>query len=374
MSISSLVEDWNGFEQLIAKLHETGNVTVERDVVLTGRSGAPRQIDVLVRHKQGLYEHLVVVECKYWNSAIERLHVDALTTTIREVGADRGVIFSTSGFQSGAIAQAKQDNIELFKVREPTDLEWGAPGRFFDLWLHYISTSVGNLKFPESYAQPNSMPMSPALNVKLGFKDAVGTPIQISGKEVTLEGLIEKTAHETATKAYQPAYIEFTDDGYEGEIRFLINVNIQPPEPIKVLVNGGIVFTPKVTFDLGVSVFQNRLQHDRGKHYLFVLAVEDCIRNAVSLASRKQEKDRTIIQSVNLGSPSDPDDIYINGSIAQIWIGGFQPFNKFTGLEPGVAMEFLNEEPVRIARGKVIVSEKATSLQGRGGRISDLID
>jgi Nuclease-related domain len=81
MNIADLVTDWDGFEKLVATLHETGEVTVEHNVVLPGRSGAPRQIDVLIRHKQGLYEHLVVAECKYWNSPVERLHVDALATT-----------------------------------------------------------------------------------------------------------------------------------------------------------------------------------------------------------------------------------------------------------------------------------------------------
>ena len=60
MKITELVTDWGGFEKLVATLHETGEVSVEHNAVLQGRSGAPRQIDVLIRHKQGLYEHLVV--------------------------------------------------------------------------------------------------------------------------------------------------------------------------------------------------------------------------------------------------------------------------------------------------------------------------
>lgn len=65
MAIEDLISDWGGFEKLIAELHQTGEVSVQHDVTLPGRSGAPRQIDVLVRHKQGLYEHQIVVECKY---------------------------------------------------------------------------------------------------------------------------------------------------------------------------------------------------------------------------------------------------------------------------------------------------------------------
>src|SRR6202012_3533527 len=118
--ISDLVKDWGGFEKLVAELHETGEVTVEHNAILTGKSGAPRQIDVLIRHRQGLYDHLVIAECKYWNSPVERLHIDALATAIQDVGASRGVLFSTKGFQSGAITQAKQSNIDLFTVRDLT--------------------------------------------------------------------------------------------------------------------------------------------------------------------------------------------------------------------------------------------------------------
>ncbi|MGA7385981.1 MAG: restriction endonuclease [Methylocella sp.] len=145
MEIAKLVTDWGGFEKLVATLHETGQVSVEHNVVLQGRSGAPRQLDVLIRHKQGLYEHLVVAECKYWNSAVERLQVDALATTVREVGAARGVIFSTKGFQSGAITQAKAESIDLFVVRDLSTEEWGLPGRVVDMFLQVIQPGVGNI-------------------------------------------------------------------------------------------------------------------------------------------------------------------------------------------------------------------------------------
>jgi len=59
---------------------------VEHNVTLTGKSGALRQIDVLIRQKQGLYTHLVIAECKYWNSPVERLHIDALATGYRGPG------------------------------------------------------------------------------------------------------------------------------------------------------------------------------------------------------------------------------------------------------------------------------------------------
>jgi hypothetical protein len=38
IGLSDLATDWGGFEKLIAKLHETGEVTVEHNVILAGRS------------------------------------------------------------------------------------------------------------------------------------------------------------------------------------------------------------------------------------------------------------------------------------------------------------------------------------------------
>ncbi|WP_162854621.1 restriction endonuclease [Sphingobium estronivorans] len=149
-SLSEMFTDWGGFEQFVAELHRTGSVSVEHNVTLIGRSGASRQIDVLVRHKEGLYEHLIVVECKFRKSPIKREQVDAMATTIREVGASRGVIFSTCGFQSGAIREAAHQNISLYVVRPLEDDEWGKPGRHIDLWLHLISISIGNFKVPGS--------------------------------------------------------------------------------------------------------------------------------------------------------------------------------------------------------------------------------
>jgi hypothetical protein len=169
--ISDLVKDWGGFEKLIAEFHETGEVTVEHNAILIGKSGAPRQIDVLIRHKQGLYDHLVIAECKYWNSPVERLHIDALTTAIQDVGASRGVLFSTKGFQSGAITQAKQSNIDLFTVRDLTAEEWGLPGRVIDFFLQVIQRSIGNPVLHTPLVIGVGVPSSEPISINLEFDE-----------------------------------------------------------------------------------------------------------------------------------------------------------------------------------------------------------
>ena len=43
MGVNDIVTDWGGFEKLVATLHEAGEVAVEHDVLLPGRSGASQQ-------------------------------------------------------------------------------------------------------------------------------------------------------------------------------------------------------------------------------------------------------------------------------------------------------------------------------------------
>lgn len=62
ISPDRIVDDWGSFERLVAKLHETGSVTVQNNVKLKGQSGAIRQIDVLIKHTQGLGAAKIIVD------------------------------------------------------------------------------------------------------------------------------------------------------------------------------------------------------------------------------------------------------------------------------------------------------------------------
>jgi hypothetical protein len=169
LPLNNLISDWGGFEQLVTKLHDTGSVEVQHNVTLVGKSGAPRQIDVLVKHREGLYEHLIIVECKYWKHHVSRLHVDALITAVNDLNASRGVIFSVNGFQEGAITAAKHATIDLFHVRELTDQEWGLPGRVVDFYLQVIQGSFGNpvLIDTKVMAQQGTEPKPVSLNATI---------------------------------------------------------------------------------------------------------------------------------------------------------------------------------------------------------------
>jgi hypothetical protein len=337
-ALSDLVSDWGGFERLVAQLHETGGVSVEHDVTLVGRSGAPRQIDVLVRHTEGLYEHLIIVECKYRNDAVERIHVDALATTIRELGASRGVIFSTRGFQSGAVEQAAHENISLYKLREPTDKEWGLPGRKVDIWLHCISVGIGNFQVHDATAI-NAVPGLP-MHFDFQFDESgpvSHTPMKAEGKpETTLEELILRMTREAVPLVYKPVKISFNGK-FDGAVKNVIRMNFEPEKPIALFKDGATVFVPRFSYHLGFKVSQSRFQVDRAAPYAFVLAVEDCVKKTVTTASRRTGAEITQLDPVKQETATE--QVFESGSLISVFIKPFEHFSEFDDIQPGTGPE-----------------------------------
>lgn len=341
MNINEMVKDWGGFEKLVAALHETGDVTVEHNVQLVGKSGAPRQIDVLLKHKQGLYDHIVVVECKYWNTAVERLHVDALATTVREVGAAKGVIFSTKGFQSGALTQAANDNIDLFTVRELTDEEWGLPGKVVDIFLHVNSVSIGNPRILGAFSFKGFEPRSSNLAISIGSPDTDShTPMHKDGEiEKTLEEYLTRIARESAMQFYPSKAFAFRNGSYDGKMLVRGKVNVIPKLPIKTNVNDGIVMIPKIEFDVGLSINQSRIIVDRSNNYVFALAVEDCVRKKAVYATKKTDEVTSAFETITEPDYSHADEVLKNGSLISVWINGFDSFVQFSELKHGQWVE-----------------------------------
>lgn len=62
-----------------------------------------------------------VCECKLWKNPIPKEKVLTLYEITQDVGADRGFLFSESGFQSGAIRATKNTNITLSSLDELKD-------------------------------------------------------------------------------------------------------------------------------------------------------------------------------------------------------------------------------------------------------------
>lgn len=109
------------FERLVRNwiLKQGGELTsleVAHDVKVEAYDST-YQIDVLAKFQAFAgAEFTVLIECKKYRNAVERELVQVLHDKVRSVGAHKGILFTTSGFQSGAIKYAKAHGIALVSI------------------------------------------------------------------------------------------------------------------------------------------------------------------------------------------------------------------------------------------------------------------
>ena len=136
-------KNWERYQEQAAEFFRS--LGCDADVNLKKVPGArgKHDIDVLVRFKKFGLETTWVIECKYWKSRVPKEKVEALKFIVDDVGADRGILISTVGFQSGAFQVANNSNItlttlDLLKETARQDLVLSA--------LHGLETKLVNVK------------------------------------------------------------------------------------------------------------------------------------------------------------------------------------------------------------------------------------
>ena len=105
------MKPWKQYQEDAASIFRGLGFKAETDVPLEGVRTS-HDIDVLVTSNFHGFDIRWLVECKLWKKPINKLHVLALREIVADTGADRGIILSESGFQSGAIEAANMTNIQ----------------------------------------------------------------------------------------------------------------------------------------------------------------------------------------------------------------------------------------------------------------------
>lgn len=91
------------------------------------------QIDVYVEYTALGVHHKVLCECKKYKNRVNRDKVAILHRKLESIGAQKGILISTSDFQRGAIEYAKAHGIALIKVED-----------YHFEYLSHSSNSAGN--------------------------------------------------------------------------------------------------------------------------------------------------------------------------------------------------------------------------------------
>lgn len=90
---------------------------VEHQERFVAPDGAYR-IDVTARFRLLEVDFLLLVECKDHVRPVEREDVQVLADKMRALGAQKGILFATNGFQKGALDYARSHGIALVRILE----------------------------------------------------------------------------------------------------------------------------------------------------------------------------------------------------------------------------------------------------------------
>lgn len=117
-------------------------VEVRQGKIYTGRlSGRRIKVDVsFVQHIAGGAEIVTLVECKHYKRKVPVDEVEEFHSKVDDIGAHKGIVITTVGFQAGAIKTAKGRGIALaLLTTEPQAGE-----------IRYIVAHAGKRELPPS--------------------------------------------------------------------------------------------------------------------------------------------------------------------------------------------------------------------------------
>ncbi|GGG15632.1 hypothetical protein GCM10011344_15260 [Dokdonia pacifica] len=142
MITNSLPETWRDLQNKVGDILEKCGFQVEVEKILKSVRGKV-EIDVYAEENVKGRKYSIICECKHWKSNIPQNIIHGFRTVTNDLGANIGIIITTSDFQSGSIESANLTNIKL--------LSWQSfQNEFFESWYSKyfyktmnISHSVG---------------------------------------------------------------------------------------------------------------------------------------------------------------------------------------------------------------------------------------
>jgi hypothetical protein len=83
--------DWKRFEELATAIQTelASDARVTPNAKLPGKSGALRQIDILIEQKAGQYDLRIVVDCKDYKNPVDIKDVESFLGLVSDVGAHK---------------------------------------------------------------------------------------------------------------------------------------------------------------------------------------------------------------------------------------------------------------------------------------------
>jgi len=104
--------DWRDYQEQAATLFRELGFVAQTEATVQGARAA-HKVDVVAEYDHAGVRMLWAVECKYWGTRVPKEKVLAFRGVLDDIGADRGVLLTKIGFQSGAHDAARYSNMTL---------------------------------------------------------------------------------------------------------------------------------------------------------------------------------------------------------------------------------------------------------------------
>lgn len=146
-----MVNSGKEYEDLVAKIYNRlnrqegfPNIRLQQNVKLKDKVGIEHQIDIYWEFQIAGVIYRMAVECKDHGRAVEMKDMEAFAHVLQEIGGISGIFVSKSGFQSGAVAVAKANGIQMLEIRKPNAADW--EGKIKDIHIDIGVKSVANVR------------------------------------------------------------------------------------------------------------------------------------------------------------------------------------------------------------------------------------
>lgn len=103
---------WKQYQEDCASFFRHLGLSAEVEKIVDGARGT-HAIDIVISGVISGIPITWIVECKAWKTNIPKDKVLTLLSIVQDTGADKGILLSEIGFQSGAILNAKNTNLLL---------------------------------------------------------------------------------------------------------------------------------------------------------------------------------------------------------------------------------------------------------------------
>ncbi|WP_239341852.1 restriction endonuclease [Frankia sp. CiP3] len=206
---------WAEYQDDVAKIFSGLGFRVRTNERIQGARGG-HDIDVTARMKVAGVEQLWLIECKRWTRSVPKERVLTLLGVVADIGADRGFMFSESGYQAGAFRVAANMNVTLTSLE---DFRVNAASELVDLQIRALDSKLERLaRAYESLWDLSEEERRAAFSNYVGPPDIAGRP---SCASVTARISQMREALESARYGKWPVYYYALDHDDRGLITVL---------------------------------------------------------------------------------------------------------------------------------------------------------